>query len=479
MAILSFRATRRFVQSYDHAQPLRKACVIGALSDLRRAYDSDPKLFLRRYPAVSGLRGKVREMDISGGERLLFHHRDGTVHLLEVGDHEIVPHYKQTAALGAELSKTRPLPPGIARLTTSGFFTFDVEKKWKRFANEADPDWLTYLDRPQAAAVRSVLRRMAETASHPRAWSFTVLIGGPGTGKTSILLNLFCRALEIDVIPQIVVEDQVAEFVEASGIKLDACRVALHQADALSEGGILLVDDPQTVNQILRAKALAQLRRFRAVVVAVDPLQMRTAPTDEEFRPVLSGTGVMANHLRVCYRQKEIVGQAAKTALDAIARSSPFYAEYRKDDYATAREHTTRIANDLTFTNPSGRAKVYAPATLDDVKAEVRRLRRAPALWRHASPYLIAHDDEHLSAVPLEWRKCLQELPRATYIEMRRSLEIKGIEFQHVILILSRSLFLGLENGFEGVSQPVYHQRRLYRIPLTRAKDSITVLVVP
>jgi hypothetical protein len=479
MNSLALRATRRFVEGYDRAQPLRKACAIGAVADLRRAFQSDGRSFLRKYNKVKGLAPAVWEMDISGAERLLFHCRDRTVHLLAMGGHEIVEHYKKTAALETELQNARSLPPALERLASAGFFTFDVESEWRQFADEADPSWLTALDKQQHAAVKRILKRVNENEANQRAWCFYLIVGGPGTGKTSVLLNLFSRALEQNIVPQIVVEDQVAEFVrDSGGLNLDACRVSLYQADALSEGGVLLIDDPQFVNQIQHAKVLAQLRRFRAVVVAVDPLQLAEDATDHELQLLRSGAGTEAITLQTCYRQKEVVGQAAKRALDTIAQSSPFLREDKKADFASARAEITRTCNDLTFTNPSGRAKVYAPASLANIQAEVRRLKRAPGLWRHAAPYLIAQDDEWLVKLPPGWKSSLEELRDARWIGMRGALGIKGIEFQHVILILSESLFLQLENGFEGATRALYNQRRLYRIPLSRAKDSITVFVV-
>src|SRR5687768_14696038 len=121
-------ATRRFVDAYDRAQPLRKACAIGAISDLRGFYQSDSRNFLRHYNKVKGLSPTVWEMDISGGERVLFLHRDGAIHFLGIGGHEIVEHYKKTGAVESELRNIKLLPPALERLGASGFFTFNVEE---------------------------------------------------------------------------------------------------------------------------------------------------------------------------------------------------------------------------------------------------------------------------------------------------------------------------------------------------------------
>ena len=54
---------------------------------------------------------------------------------------------------------------------------------------------------------------------------------------------------------------------------------------------------------------------------------------------------------------------------------------------------------------------------------------------------------------------------------------IKGLEFQHVFLILDRATHDTLESGFEGSGVRVYDSRRLLRIPFSRAKDSLVTFV--
>jgi hypothetical protein len=419
-------------------------------------------------------------MDISGAERLLFHCRDNAIHLMAIGGHDVVEHYCRTGNIEAELRRVRPLPPDMERLAASGFFTFDVEEEWRQFANEADPSWLTYLDGEQAKAVDRILARVAHVSENPRAWCFVLLLGGPGTGKTSILINLFSRALEQDYMPEIAMEDQVVEYVHTAGAQnVDGHRVSVLEAGANPDADILLVDDPQSIREIRHAKSLAQLRRYKAVIVAVDPLQLATDATDGEVATLTSGSGAEAIELHTCYRQKAVVGRAAKKALDAIAASSPFFREDKKEAFAGARARLTKTSNSFTFPNPAGRAKVYPAASLDDVRAEVRRLQRAPGLWTHTASYLIAQDDESLGDLPRGWKTCLRELKHSSWVKMSEAQAVKGVEFQHVVLIVSETLFLQLENGFEGATRALYNTRRLYRIPLTRAKDSITVFVVP
>jgi hypothetical protein len=60
--------------------------------------------------------------------------------------------------------------------------------------------------------------------------------------------------------------------------------------------------------------------------------------------------------------------------------------------------------------------------------------------------------------------------------ELRR---IKGLEFQHVLMLLSEKTFAMLYSGFSGSGQRGYDLIRLYRIPFSGAKDSLVTFVFP
>ena len=87
-------------------------------------------------------------------------------------------------------------------------------------------------------------------------------------------------------------------------------------------------------------------------------------------------------------------------------------------------------------------------------------------------------------AAKWEWRVVLRGLTYE-FVEFRPELaiyqvaSIKGMEYQHVLLVIGEDLFEQLESGFEGSGQGEYHNRRMMRIPFTRAKDSLVTIVSP
>ncbi len=405
------------------------------------------------------------------------HWRDNTLFLLALGRHEATKHYQQTGRVEAEIQRCEPVPESLSRIGGAPFFTFNLEEEWRDFGDEADPSWLSYLDAPQATAVSRIIERAQVLGA--KEWYFALVAGGPGTGKTSVLLALFERAWECDLVPQIIVEDQVAEYVRAAvGIDLHPYRVTAETARMASHGGILLVDDPRSLSEIKRVRSLSLQRAFKAVVVAVDPLQLVGDAEDTSLLQLAAGKGGDFIWLTSCYRQKSAIGRATKRALDAIAASSPYLADEKKASFAQARQVVTALANKLTFPNHGGRFKVLSAPSSSQVRAEVDRLLRARRLWRHWAPYLLAVDDE-IQQIPTAWQRELERLPRQMRIPLSQSLSVKGLEFQHSVIVMSESLFLQLENGFEGATRRGYEARQLLRIPMSRAKDSVTVMVHP
>ncbi|HKO18401.1 MAG TPA: ATP-binding protein [Acidobacteriaceae bacterium] len=441
---------------------------------------ADTRSWIRAYRSVEGISQDVREADLSGSHRLLFHVKDGSLYLLDMGKHEVVPRYVATSSLSSELRSATEPPADLGCSRPPGFFTFDAETEWRAFANEAEPSWISYLDSQQEAVVASILERVDQRSQASRAWNLTVIVGGPGTGKTSILLNLLDRAFAYNLMPEIVVSDALSEYIaSASFVDIAPYRTTVEQGCREQRGDILLVDDPDSASQLQDLKWLAQTRAYKAVVVAFDPLQLTDRLDDRSLENLVSGSGAARHYLTACYRQKEVVGRAAKRSLDALAASSEFHRGSRKwnAEGPASRRLITELANNVVFRNPSGRAKVHATATPELVRQEVRRIARARHIWKHWPPLLVALDDEHEVHLPAELRSALDDVPHHL-LSLSAAPTIKGLEFQHAFLFLSYQLFQELECGFEGVGKSLYRLRRLYRIPFTRAKDSIVTFVV-
>jgi hypothetical protein len=214
------------------------------------------------------------------------------------------------------------------------------------------------------------------------------------------------------------------------------------------------------------------------VVAAFDPLQLATSLSDVELSDACERWDSDPVWLDACYRQKEAVGSAAFELVQNVARSTPFLAEKKKMAYWEERRHLTDRANGIRFVNPSGKVRTCLDTTFDDWHSHMQwlwTLRKRGEMWLHWSSVLLVRDPS--ARLPASWEELLN--PLSTHRVMTNDLErAKGVEYQHVVLVLGRRMFRALDEGFEGTGQNAYNQFRLLRIPFTRGKDSLATFVV-
>jgi len=127
--------------------------------------------------------------------------------------------------------------------------------------------------------------------------------------------------------------------------------------------------------------------------------------------------------------------------------------------------------------NPSGRVStITSPewATWEAYWRRLYELRRRGRLWEHWPPLLIVRDRD--AEVPENWLDGADAFATDRISADELDL-VKGLEYQHVLLILGQDLYSSLENGFTGSGQAQYNRFRLSRIPFSRAKDSLVTFV--
>jgi len=134
----------------------------------------------------------------------------------------------------------------------------------------------------------------------------------------------------------------------------------------------------------------------------------------------------------------------------------------------------------MSYPNRYGHEETYTDATVNNFRKEIRRIKRRP-LWQHSAPMLLVVE-KGLASDSWSWAEELKDIP-FVQLEIHSGgygmlQEVKGIEFQHSFFVISSKLFKELNVGFRGSGQKLFHQRRLLRIPFSRAKDSIVTFVL-
>lgn len=477
--------SNRFRKAYDRASLTLKNMAESKVHELVNLYRADPSTVLHRYDTVAGLKTRVKEADLAGAERMLFDIGVGYIFLLHMGGHEIVSRYSD--AMASRDFTVYEAAPAFFWPESGGFFARrpDLSLPFKWDEERALDKWLYYLDDGQSQVNEEIGHHLLEVANE--SWddmppSFFI-IGGPGTGKTCILLDLLrCFSdIDPDFQTRIIISDDLARLVEqATGANLAPYRTSF--SESWWDVDLLLVDDPPNkwkIEQVLKAAGSGNLR---AAVIAFDPLQLDKALPDADYEELRMIFEVRDYPLNSCYRQKANVGRVTKHVVDMIADSSPFSADTKIRRHREEHAKLTALANEMRFVNPAGYVEYYPDATIGDIQQEVARiLQNSWLMWKEYPGLLVVEGLSERYALSDDANGVLSVLENQGYVR-RVSLhsveEVKGLEFQHVFIFIDKGLFNEVQTGFTGTGRKIYDRRRLFRIPFSRAKDSIVTFAI-
>lgn len=468
---LDLYASARFLKAYRKASPRLQYLAEGAIHDLINLFRSNPRTVSHYYDQIAHCKTRILEIDISAGHRLLAHYSKNCLIMLDVGIHEIVSRYSD-GKYESDIRSINEAPNQFWPEQQSEFFISYPDKSITlKYKDEVSSEWLYFLEDTQEKIFWDIVNEVANN-QHSSAF----VVGGPGTGKTCILVNLLKLFADSEYDVGIVLSDSLTQYIEASTeANISKYRVSL---GAISSLDLLLIDDPTHYN-LMRALTLKKTSSIKAIVAAFDPLQLDKAISDQEFEKLVETNKVAVHTLGECYRQKENVGKATKRIVDIVAASTPFLAENKIQRFQEKHKSLTSLANDLEFLNPHGYTEVYPHATVDNIRYEVKRILSSKQLmWQHWPGLLILLDGCELTD---EAMTALRPLIQRNYVKILlfdKANEVKGLEFQHVFIFINKDLYEEIQTGFKGTGQSIYNQRRLLRIPFSRAKDSLVIFAI-
>lgn len=476
---LAIHAAPTFLRDYRKAGVGLQSLAEGAIKDLIRLAAADPTGWRRRYDRVAGLKSQapVLEIDLAGGPRLLAVD-DGELTLWRMGDHGLIDSVVRSKP--PMPTEREALPVQFRPGSRLRLFPEDADEIFIDYGNESSADWAYWLDDQQFDAAIRVSDSIQAAFLEGRR-TVHGIFGGPGTGKTTILVWLLKTLATVEpgsAALDVVLEaptSVINQIENSTGWELREFTLEAHEANGRSPN-VILVDDPESLNAV---EDVLETHPDASVVLGFDPLQMAESITDAELTAWLERTDAEAEWLASCYRQKAVVGRAAKHVADTIAASSPFLREDKKGRHHQERAALTQRANETTFVNPSGKVQTIVEPTVDAWESYWKylyRLRRSGRLWDHWPPLLVITDPS--ADIPSRWLSRLDAVAshRKSTEEL---LDVKGLEYQHVLMLLGDRLYTSIENGFEGSGTNAYNRFRLFRIPFSRGKDSLVTFVFP
>jgi energy-coupling factor transporter ATP-binding protein EcfA2 len=463
--------SERFRKSYVSASPSLQRQIEGAARNAVAGILSDVAAFKRRVDRVARLKESVLELKVTGGERLLAQATSARLDLLAVGGHELTARYE----VNMLVHDRQTLHPASSRLVPGehervNLILESITRSGSVWANELTPEWTYYLAESQYEPLFEIATASTR-ALQPPAGEWFLMTGGPGTGKTTILMALLLLLANEGVSVAIAASERVAEYMDAA---IPSVRMADHLCERMSapEVDVLLVDDPRSVAEVSWSMSVAAM--YQTVVTAFDPGQLSDDLSDAQYASWLRN-GANEVQLSECYRQKENVGRATLRLMNAIRTSAPFLDRRKIRAFHEGHALMGKLSCELSFPNPDGYVKVYRPADFGDLQGELTRIRSAPTWthWRH----LLAVIDERVN-LAARWTAALSDAD-AQVIVKEDVESIKGLEYQHALLIFPESVYDEIEEGFRGAGRGGYNARKLLRIPFSRAKDSVAVFVIP
>ena len=184
--------SRRFRKAFGKASACLQGVIEGAVHDLVRHIRADDKQFKRNYDRHA-LLTNILEVDVTGASRFLATYEDGELNLLDVGGHEIVSLYSPGMYATDKFQKN-PAPkifwPESNQQIKIKFFTRNPCLSYSEFHTEQQQEWLYYLSEQQSEILTEIYVTICDTLGNNARPRPVFIVGGPGTGKTSILINL-------------------------------------------------------------------------------------------------------------------------------------------------------------------------------------------------------------------------------------------------------------------------------------------------
>ncbi len=468
-------ASERFLKAYHKGSLVVQQCAEGAVHDFVRRYRSGRENTSLTYGTVKGMYRRVLEIDMSGSGRILAFFENDQLTLLDVGGKRIVPSYDDRK-LDHDLVTCTEAPAQFWPEQPVSFFSQYPDPAIQIYGTELSADWVYWLDEEQGNVLQAIEEDLLvqNALLYDQKGKVFLIAGGPGTGKSCILLNLLKYYVEQGFAVGLHMAEPLVEYVEKT-THAGISQYLLPDDWLDYQWDVVLLDDPDYLGTIKQYADQIKARAIKLLVVAVDPLQMDESITDSNYRSLIKNYRAEDFTLTTCYRQKQNVGQTTQHAANVIAASSAYLAEGKVENYRGNRTQLTKLANDLVFRNPHGYTNLYRQATVQHVRDEINRIYKPSLLWPHGYNLLAVEPSPgslHSDCYELMHRV------RVKIIAINEIKTVKGLEFQHVFLFLERIVYEQVEHGFQGSGRAIYEQRRLLRIPFSRAKDSLVTFVL-
>ena len=493
MTAIPVKWTPRFQEHYRRYNGINEF-VVKKTAELVKKAASDPekwhyeleKLKDDSFAGVSAFRFKV-----TSGDRLIVVVDGETLILADIGDHDVMDEYskmprvardedlKKATAIGGTFKKLLNLALSSksndtgspTSLDISNVLAGDVEGDDSRWLYEAElsNEWIHFLDEEQAKISETLFQKLVVPSDE---MSVEFVMGGPGTGKTVVLLNLATnldqagRAVSFEASPNVI------KYLSSGGRNVPGGN------KGFGPGVVALIDDPASSKVFADSLRKAKSAGCRAIVIGFDPLQWHERKMEAIFRKIFESVNGEVYPLWTCYRQTSGVGKKTLELTEKIYHASSRYLDTLKQK--AEREELQPyidLSLGMSFVDDSGRFVSYDKDIDENYRIEISRFRSRIDRWQHTSPIAFVYDDD----LPKDFVKSLKNdaagLNR-TEIPLSKYRDIRGVEFQELFLFVTSEFWNDLNTGKMGVGSEEWEKLACLHTILSRPKDSLTLYVI-
>lgn len=492
MTAIPVKWTPRFQEHYRRYNGINEF-VIKKTAELVKKAASNPekwhyeleKLKDDSFAGVSAFRFKV-----TSGDRLIVVVDGNTLILADIGDHDVMDEYSKMPRLARDedLKKATAIEGTFKKLLNlslsskskdgdshepldiSNVLAGDVEGDDSRWLYEAElsDEWIHFLDDEQSKISEILFQKLVVPSDE---MSVEFVMGGPGTGKTVVLLNLATNLEQAGRAVSFEASSNVIKYLSSGGRNVPGAN------KGFGPGVVALIDDPTSSKVLADSLRKAKSAGCRAIVIGFDPLQWHERKMEANFKKICESVSYQFYPLNTCYRQSGGVGGKTLELTEKIYQSSSRYLDSLKQQ--AEREELQPyidLSLGMSFVDDSGRFVSYDRDIDQNYRIEISRFRARIDRWTHTSPIAFVYDDD----LPKEFIKSLKNdaagLNR-TEIPLSKYREIRGVEFQELFLFVTSDFWNDLNSGKMGVGSEEWEKLACLHTILSRPKDSLVLYV--
>ena len=489
--MLKVKWTPRFEQRLERYNGVQDY-VVSKTARLIKKYEADPvnwSYSLEKLKDSSFSSTQVYRLPITSGDRLVFVINNKDLILTDIGDHDVMDEYARMPRLARnqDLNKATipaewfvkrmeqylklPVPSNLGSNTDLSSVLNEIflseSDRWV-YEEELDEGWIHYLDENQNKVVEDIMKELLSPNDNLKVH---FIYGGPGTGKTVVLLNLALRLEKLGRSVSFQLNDQVAKYLNRGRQKVPGINLGF------APGVTVLVDDPASIDEFADAIRKAQANQCKALIIGFDPLQWHERKMEAKLKTICGKTDYTFSQLWICYRQSFGVAKKSIELTQAIFERSSRYLDKSKimSEKVDLQEHLDLIQG-MEFVDEAGRYIVYDHDLENSVKLEKNRYAARIDVWRHSPSVCFIYEDN----VAEKWRPKIKSVYSGSNkldVVFSKYKAIRGVEFQEIAVFLSAQFWNKLNVGENGLNSEAWEKLTSLHTIFSRAKDSIVVYV--